>query len=101
MDTSEHSWECIAQLLHGNLTVDILCDIGMPIIHRGKFSVTSYVKMKYTHIPPVLLKVPFGSGEVIISFFAGVRYNCRIFLLNRKVVHIRPKTALADDGNYR
>ena len=38
MDTSEHSWECIAQLLQGELTVDILCDIGMPIIHRGKFS---------------------------------------------------------------
>ena len=38
MDTSEHSWECIAQLLQDELTVDILCDIGMPVIHRGKFS---------------------------------------------------------------
>lgn len=31
----------------------------------------------------------------------NVRYNCRIFLLDRKVLFIRPKLALADDGNYR
>jgi NAD+ synthase (glutamine-hydrolysing) len=31
----------------------------------------------------------------------GVRYNCRIFCLDRKIVLIRPKMYLADDGNYR
>ena len=31
----------------------------------------------------------------------SVRYNCRIFLLNRRIVLIRPKVALAEDGNYR
>lgn len=31
----------------------------------------------------------------------GVRYNCRVILLNRKILHIRPKLHLADDGNYR
>ena len=31
----------------------------------------------------------------------GVRYNCRVFLLNQKVVMIRPKMFLANDGNYR
>ncbi|KAK4529264.1 hypothetical protein CCYA_CCYA01G0121 [Cyanidiococcus yangmingshanensis] len=30
-----------------------------------------------------------------------VAYNCRVLLLNRRVVLIRPKLALADDGNYR
>ncbi len=35
LDTAEHSWECIAELLRGNHTHDILCDIGMPVIHRG------------------------------------------------------------------
>eukprot|EP01124_Arcella_intermedia_P021625 TRINITY_DN3064_c0_g1_i3.p1 TRINITY_DN3064_c0_g1~~TRINITY_DN3064_c0_g1_i3.p1 ORF type:complete len:865 (-),score=231.12 TRINITY_DN3064_c0_g1_i3:2-2596(-) len=34
-------------------------------------------------------------------FHHNVRYNCRVFLLNRKIVMIRPKLALADDGNYR
>ena len=30
-----------------------------------------------------------------------VRYNCRVLCLNRKILLIRPKTVLADDGNYR
>ncbi|KAK9815368.1 hypothetical protein WJX72_002356 [[Myrmecia] bisecta] len=31
----------------------------------------------------------------------GVRYNCRVYLLNGHILLIRPKMALADDGNYR
>lgn len=31
----------------------------------------------------------------------GVRYNCRVFCLDRKILAIRPKLHLADDGNYR
>eukprot|EP00756_Hemistasia_phaeocysticola_P006328 Hpha_TRINITY_DN13778_c0_g1::TRINITY_DN13778_c0_g1_i1::g.142269::m.142269/K01950/E6.3.5.1, NADSYN1, QNS1, nadE; NAD+ synthase (glutamine-hydrolysing) len=31
----------------------------------------------------------------------NVRYNCRVYILNRKVVLIRPKIYLANDGNYR
>mmetsp|Transcript_8950 Transcript_8950/g.15548 ORF Transcript_8950/g.15548 Transcript_8950/m.15548 type:complete len:740 (-) Transcript_8950:63-2282(-) len=31
----------------------------------------------------------------------GVRYNCRVICHNRKVLLIRPKTAMADNGNYR
>lgn len=31
----------------------------------------------------------------------GVRYNCRVFCLNKKILLIRPKMWLADDGNYR
>lgn len=31
----------------------------------------------------------------------GTRYNCRIIAWNRKILLIRPKSALADDGNYR
>ena len=29
------------------------------------------------------------------------RYNCRVIILNRKIVMIRPKLYLANDGNYR
>ncbi|KAI7835944.1 hypothetical protein COHA_010177 [Chlorella ohadii] len=64
-DTVEHSWECIAELLRGGHTDGIVCDVGMPVMHRG------------------------------------VRYNCRVFLLNRRVLLIRPKLHLANDGNYR
>ena len=31
----------------------------------------------------------------------GARYNCRAFLLDAKVVLLRAKTSLANDGNYR
>ena len=31
----------------------------------------------------------------------GVRYNCRVFALHGRVLLIRPKMHLADDGNYR
>lgn len=31
----------------------------------------------------------------------NVRYNCRIFCLDRKIILIRPKVFMADDGNYR
>jgi len=31
----------------------------------------------------------------------GSRYNCRIICIDRKVLLIRPKTAMADNGNYR
>eukprot|EP01118_Nematostelium_gracile_P018304 TRINITY_DN809_c0_g1_i1.p1 TRINITY_DN809_c0_g1~~TRINITY_DN809_c0_g1_i1.p1 ORF type:complete len:696 (+),score=93.52 TRINITY_DN809_c0_g1_i1:55-2142(+) len=34
-------------------------------------------------------------------FHQNVRYNCRVYVLNRKIVFIKPKIFLADDGNYR
>lgn len=33
--------------------------------------------------------------------YNSVRYNCRILVVNRKIVLIRPKMAMADGGNYR
>ncbi|MCI0396675.1 MAG: NAD(+) synthase [Chloroflexi bacterium] len=64
-DTIRHSWECLAEILNSDLTDGILCDLGMPVMHRG------------------------------------VRYNGRILALNRRILLIRPKMILADDGNYR
>jgi len=34
-------------------------------------------------------------------YHAGVRYNCRVLALNRRILLVRPKLALADNGNYR
>lgn len=64
-DTFLHSWECLAEILKGDATDGILCDIGMPVMHKN------------------------------------VRYNCRVFALDRRIVLIRPKLFLAADGNYR
>jgi NAD+ synthase (glutamine-hydrolysing) len=33
--------------------------------------------------------------------FGGTRYNCRILVRDKKILLIRPKTAMADQGNYR
>ena len=33
--------------------------------------------------------------------FRGARYNCRVICCDRQIVMVRPKTALADNGNYR
>jgi predicted amidohydrolase len=32
---------------------------------------------------------------------AGVLYNCRVFLLAGRLLLVRPKLHLANDGNYR
>jgi len=34
-DTLLHSWECLAEILKGDLTDGIMCDIGMPLLHQG------------------------------------------------------------------
>ena len=33
--------------------------------------------------------------------FNSIQYNCQVFCLNRKIIMIRPKMSLANDGNYR
>ena len=33
--------------------------------------------------------------------FRDVLYNCNVLCLDSKIILIRPKMALADDGNYR
>mmetsp|Transcript_29702 Transcript_29702/g.95488 ORF Transcript_29702/g.95488 Transcript_29702/m.95488 type:complete len:536 (+) Transcript_29702:213-1820(+) len=35
------------------------------------------------------------------AIHAGVRYNCRVLVLDGQVVLVRPKLFMADDGNYR
>ncbi len=65
LDTLLHSWESLARILKGGHTDGILCDIGMPVMHKN------------------------------------VRYNCRVFVLDSKLLLIRPKMVLASDGNYR
>ncbi|KAL8437571.1 hypothetical protein Efla_000434 [Eimeria flavescens] len=34
-------------------------------------------------------------------FFEGSQYNCRVLLLNRRVLLVRPKCVLVDEGGYR
>ncbi|KAF9519486.1 hypothetical protein BS47DRAFT_1468702 [Hydnum rufescens UP504] len=64
-DTTRHSWEILGILLQAPETDGIICDVGMPVIHKS------------------------------------VTYNCRIVIRNKKILLIRPKMWLANDGNYR
>ncbi|XP_046583334.1 LOW QUALITY PROTEIN: glutamine-dependent NAD(+) synthetase-like [Haliotis rubra] len=64
-DTFLHSWEVLAELLQSPVTQDIICDVGMPVMHKN------------------------------------VSYNCRVIFCNKKVLLIRPKKHLCNDGNYR
>ncbi|KAF7459580.1 glutamine-dependent NAD(+) synthetase [Marmota monax] len=64
-DTLLHSLQVLAALLASPVTQDIICDVGMPVMHRN------------------------------------VRYNCRVIFLNRRILLIRPKMALANEANYR
>lgn len=34
-DTMRHSWEVVADLLQGDLTEGIICDVGMPVMHKN------------------------------------------------------------------
>ncbi|GMK58908.1 hypothetical protein CspeluHIS016_0603500 [Cutaneotrichosporon spelunceum] len=64
-DTEQHSWEALATILKSEEAQDIVCDIGMPIVHKS------------------------------------TNYNCRVVIANGKIVLIRPKMWMANDGNYR
>ncbi|KAH9603123.1 hypothetical protein KSS87_002697, partial [Heliosperma pusillum] len=65
LDTINHAWECLKELLLGDWTDGILCSFGMPILSNS------------------------------------VRYNCQVLCMDRKIIMIRPKMWLANDGNYR
>lgn len=64
-DTFLHSWQVMANLLASPETQDILCDVGMPVMHKN------------------------------------IAYNCRIIFLNKKILLIRPKKLMCNEGNYR
>ncbi|KMT12612.1 hypothetical protein BVRB_5g098510 [Beta vulgaris subsp. vulgaris] len=65
LDTINHGWECLKELLLEDWTDGMLCSFGMPI------------------------------------FRGSERYNCQVLCMNRKIIMIRPKMWLANDGNYR
>ena len=65
IDTVNHSWEILAEILATDATKNIICCVGMPLIHQN------------------------------------LLFNCSIFLLDQKLLLIRPKQILSDYGNYR
>ncbi|OLL24912.1 Glutamine-dependent NAD(+) synthetase [Neolecta irregularis DAH-3] len=75
-DTYLHSWEVLATILKSPDTDNIYLDIGM------------YTSLKkHSNSRPVVHR--------------NVKYNCRVIILDSKIILIRPKLSLANDGNYR
>ncbi|KAK0202995.1 hypothetical protein DFS33DRAFT_1344182 [Desarmillaria ectypa] len=64
-DTVLHSWEVLAKILASEEVMGIVCDLGMPVVHKN------------------------------------VIYNCRVIIHDRKILLIRPKMWMANNGNYR
>ena len=66
--------------------------------------------MSTNSISSILLKL-YGLNQIIFTplFYTiillvmhkNVTYNCRVAFLNGKILLIRPKMAMCDDGNYR
>lgn len=81
-DTVLHSWEVLAKILSSEETSGIVCDIGMYVLrwHICLLSSLSFCR-------PVVHK--------------NVIYNCRVIIHDKKILLIRPKMWLANDGNYR
>jgi NAD+ synthase (glutamine-hydrolysing) len=64
-DTVLHSWQSLASIVATGATDGILCDFGLPVLHRNTL------------------------------------FNCRALVCDGRVLLIRPKVQLANDGNYR
>ena len=81
-DTVLHSWEILAKLLQSEVATDILCDVGMCVSDQPR------------------LPSPYKCNTRPVTH-KNVIYNCRIIIYNHKILLIRPKMWLANDGNYR
>ncbi|KAJ3410590.1 glutamine-dependent NAD(+) synthetase [Chytridiales sp. JEL 0842] len=65
LDTEQHCWEVVVELLKSEVCKGIVVDVGMPVMHKNTL------------------------------------YNCRLIFLDGKILLIRPKMHMANDGNYR
>eukprot|EP00392_Amoebophrya_sp_AT5.2_P017574 g17955.t1 len=138
LDTIWHSWDCLCELLteldedagDGKkelLTANILCDIGMPVLHRdviyncrvyvldGKIlgNPTDLILLrtsaykKLVEVDTAKLKTPFlavgrdvDDGRFNIEDIVFVMKRTKQ-ILQFESEGIRPKMYLANDGNYR
>ncbi len=78
-----HSWEVLAKILGSEEATGILCDIGMLVTDISLHILRSFILL----IRPVVHK--------------NVIYNCRVIIYNQKILMIRPKMWMANNGNYR
>ena len=108
-DTEDHAWRCLAELLcsgvaDGKSSSSSGDDIDVEGEERSSNSRRrndnddnegATTTSTSTSSSSILIDVG------LVATHAGARYNVRVFCLDRKILLVRPKSALADDGNYR
>lgn len=102
-DTFLHSWEVLLELMMSSHSQNMLIDVGMPIQHFNVACEFSW----FRRFPENSRK----SGKNSRLFVGKTMYlyiqifqtldNCRVIFYNKKIVLIRPKMLMCDDGNYR
>ncbi|CAI7786444.1 unnamed protein product, partial [Closterium sp. NIES-53] len=90
-DTCQHAWECFSAIIASGATAAILCDIGLAVEHRGCLAAIIASGATAGILCDIGLPVEHR----------GVRYNCRALVHSRRILLLRPKMDLANDGNYR
>jgi NAD+ synthase (glutamine-hydrolysing) len=85
-DTHMHAWEVLVKILESPEAQDILVDVGMYVHFLLHSEDKSWLISLVLHRPVV---------------HKNVIYNCRIIFYNRRILLIRPKMWMANDGNYR
>jgi NAD+ synthase (glutamine-hydrolysing) len=81
-DTVMHSWEVLGKILQSEETKGMVCDIGMCVLSMN--------------LPPDNI-----SNVCRPVTHKNVIYNCRVIIHDSKILLIRPKMWMANDGNYR
>jgi len=83
LDTIKHSWEVLAYILSTDLTNNIICDIGMPVLHRGNLYNTRVIILnKYIHlIRPKLVMADDGNYREARYFSPWRKKDLETFVL--------------------
>lgn len=107
-DTYLHSWEVLGQILTSKEAEGMLLDVGMYA------SLLSALRLHYlVHFD--CCQVSGGNvtfRDILLTanhhimnnrpvMHKNVKYNCRIIIQDCKILLIRPKMFMANDGNYR
>lgn len=97
--------EMLARIIDHEDCQGIMLDIGMascfPAYAFKLDMLISYFKECLSGIETWGTENTLNLQEEIVKVDHKSRYNSRVLVLNRKILLIRPKMSLANDGNYR
>lgn len=107
-DTYLHSWEVLGQILTSKEAEGMLLDVGM----YATFTVCTQAALPAYSAFCLLSGYTVRFYDMLLTanhqimtnrpvLHKNVKYNCRIIIQDSKILLIRPKMFMANDGNYR